>query len=87
MKNKTIWGVLDPSFMKYGLISKKVIDIYINGGYFLIDLQKFKNDKIYEKTVENKSIYRPTFLALHKYLNDVAYGKIGYLPMRFGHLF
>ena len=84
MNNKTICGVLDPGVMKYGRISKKVIDIYINAGNFLIDVKKFKNDRIYEKTVENKNIYPPTFVALQSYLNDVAYGKIGYIPMRFG---
>ena len=84
MKNKIICGVIDPSVMKYGKISKKKLDIYINGGNFLIDVQKFKNDKIYEKCVENKNIYIPSFWALQNYLNDIAYGKIGYLPMKFG---
>jgi len=84
MKNKTICGVIDPGVMKYGLISKKKLDIYINGGHFLVDVQKFKNDKIYERTVENKNIYKPTFVVDQNFLNDVAYGKMGYLPMKFG---
>ena len=70
--------------MRYGPISKKKLDIYINGGNFLIDVQKFKNDKIYEKTVKKKNVYIPSRWALQYYLNDLAYGKIGYLPLKFG---
>ena len=84
MKNKTICGVLDESALIYGKISKKILDIYINGGNFLVDVKKFKNEKIYEQIVENKGIYSPTLTALQNYLNDVAYGKICYLPMKFG---
>ena len=84
MKNKTLCGVIDPSVMKYGRISKRKLDIYINGGNFLIDVTKFKKDEIYEKAVKNKNIYRPSFLAVQNFLNDVANGKIGYLPMKFG---
>ena len=84
MKNKTICGVIDESVMNYGRISKKKLDIYINAGNFLIDVQKFKNDNIYEKIVENKNIYKPSKIALQNFLNDIAYGKIGYQPIKFG---
>ena len=84
MKNKTFCGVVDPLIGLYGRISKKIMNIYINAGNFLIDVKKFKNEKIYEKIVANKNVYSPSPVILQAYLNDVAYGKIGYLPMRFG---
>ena len=84
MKNKTLCGVVDPCVMNYGSISKKTLNIYINGGNYLIDVQKFKNDNIYEKSVENRNIYKTSVTGLQNFLNDVAYGKIGYLPMKYG---
>ena len=84
MKNKTLCGVVDPCVMNYGSISKKTLNIYINGGNYLIDVQKFKNDNIYEKSVENRNIYKTSVIGLQNFLNDVAYGKIGYLPMKYG---
>ena len=70
--------------MKYGPFSKKILDIYINTGSYLVDVKKVKSEKIYEKIVENKYICSPSDIFDQDILNDVAYGKIGYLPMRFG---
>ena len=84
MKNKTLCGVVDPCVMNYGRISKKTLNIYINGGNYLIDVQNFKKDNIYEKSVENRNIYKTSITGLQNFLNDVAYGKIGYLPMKYG---
>jgi lipopolysaccharide biosynthesis glycosyltransferase len=84
MEDKIYYGVLDEGVMKYGRFSKKALDIYINTGCYLVDIKKAKSEKIYEKIVKNKSLYKPSPLIDQDLLNDVAYGKIGYLPIRFG---
>ena len=84
MEDKIYYGVLDVGFMKYGPFSKKELDIYINTGSVLIDVKKAKSEKIYEKIVENKNVIEPETIYDQDILNDFAYGKIGYLPMRFG---
>lgn len=84
MKNKIFCGVIDVGINKNGLISKKPLDIYINIGHYLVDVKKFKKEKIYEKMVENKNVYTPTPWVGQDLLNDVSYGKIGYLPVKFG---
>jgi lipopolysaccharide biosynthesis glycosyltransferase len=84
MEDKIYYGVLDDGVMKYGRFSKKALDIYINTGCYLVDIKKAKSEKIYEKIVKNKSLYKPSPLIDQDLLNDVAYGKIGYLPIRFG---
>ena len=40
-------------------------------------------NKVYEKCVKNKDAYRSA-VGDQDLLNDVAFGKIGYLPMKFG---
>ena len=84
MEEKIYCGVLDQGVMKYGLFSKKKLDIYINTGSYLVDIKKAKSEKIYEKIVEYKNVYQPSPHFDQDFLNDIAYGKIGYLPMRFG---
>lgn len=84
MKNKIYCGILDEGVMKYGLISKKRLDAYINTGSFLVNVKKAKSEKIYQKIVENKNVYKPSRIIDQDYLNDVAYGKICNLPIRFG---
>ena len=84
MEDKIYYGVLDEGVMKYGRFSKKALDIYINTGCYLVDIKKAKSEKIYEKIVKNKSLYKPSPIIDQDLLNDVAYGKIGYLPIRFG---
>ena len=84
MEDKIYYGVLDDGVMKYGPFSKKELDIYINTGSFLVDVKKVKSERIYEKIVENKNVYQPSEFFEQDILNDIAYGKIGYLPMRFG---
>jgi hypothetical protein len=70
--------------MKYGRFSKKKLDIYINTGSYLVDVKKVKSEKIYEKIVEHKNLYKRSVIFDQDFINDIAYGKIGYLPMRFG---
>ena len=83
MKNKIYCVIIDPQLGRYGAISKKQMDVYINVGNYLIDVKRVKNEKIYEKMVENKNAYY-SHLFEQDLLNDLTYGKIGYLPMRFG---
>ena len=84
MEDKIYYGVLGDGVTKYGLFSKKELDIYVNTGSLLVDVKKAKSEKIYEKIVENKNLYKPSELFDQDFLNDVGYGKIGYLPMKFG---
>ena len=84
MEDKIFYGVIDASAMKYGPISKKILYNYINTGCFLVDVKKAKSEKIYKKIVENKNLYKPSIIVDQDYLNDVSYGKIGILPIKFG---
>ena len=72
MEDKIYYGVLDNGVMKYGPISKKALDIYINTGSFLVYVKKPKSEKIYGKIVENKRLHKPSALFEQNILNDVA---------------
>ena len=76
-------GVLDRGVGKYGYISKKKLNIYINTGNYLINVTEVKKQKIYNKCLKNKNIYRNR-IADQDLLNDIGYGKIGIFPMKFG---
>ena len=84
MEDKIYYGVLDVGVNKYGPFSKKELDIYINTGSILVDVKKAKSEKLYEKIVENKNVIEPKTIYDQDFINDIAYGKIGYLPRRFG---
>ena len=84
MENKIFYGVIDASAVRYGNISKKILYNYINTGCFLVDVKKAKSAKIYQKIVKNKNLYKPSINVDQNYLNDVSYGKIGILPIKFG---
>ena len=84
MDNKIYTGVLDPGVMKYGVISKKRLKVYINVGNYLIDVKKAKIERMYDKFFEKKNAYRGSMIADQEILNDVAYNKIGYMPIKFG---
>ena len=68
---------------KYAKISKKKFEMYISVGSFLIDVKKVKLENMYKKFVKYKHIYRSR-IADQDLLNDVAIGKIGYFPIKFG---
>ena len=85
MKGYLYTGVPGKGTNKYALISKKFFDIYINVGSFLIDVKKVKSENIYEKFVKYKNVYR-SHIAVQDLLNDIAYGRIGYYPLKFGLL-
>ena len=68
---------------KYAKISKKIFDIYINVGNFLIDVKGVKSKKMYQKFVKYKNNYHSS-IGDQDLLNDVAFGYITYLPFKFG---
>ena len=83
MNDKLYIGVIDPAIGRYGHISKKKLDIYINTGNYLINVTGVKKQRIYNKCLKYKNVYRHTF-ADQDLLNDIGYGKIGYFPIKFG---
>lgn len=68
MDNYICLGIPGGKIRKYAMISKKKYKRYIN---------------IYEKCVKNKDIYHNE-IADQDLLNDILFGKIGYLPFKFG---
>lgn len=84
MSNNLYVGVPDPLIGKFGSISNKTLNTYINTGTYLINVKKVKEEKMYEKFVKNRFSYYYTDLADQDLINDVAYGRIGYLPIKFG---
>ena len=84
MKDKLYSGVIDGCINRLGKVSKRPMDIYINSGNYLIDVKKVKAEKMYEKFTKYKDAYRGSVIADQELLNDVAFGQISYMPMRFG---
>jgi lipopolysaccharide biosynthesis glycosyltransferase len=76
-------GIPGGKIGKYAKISKKKYKRYINTGSMLVNIKKVKKEKIYEKCVKYKKEYNDS-IGDQDLLNDIAYGKIGYLPMKFG---
>lgn len=68
---------------KQALLKKKIFQTYINTGSILINVKKVKIEKIYKKCIQNKHKYKSA-IGDQDLLNDIAFGKVGYLPMRFG---
>ena len=83
MKNNIYMGVPDIGARLYGKISKKKIEVYINVGHYLIDVQKVKKKNMYNQFLKYRNIYGPPF-AEQYLINDLANGEIGYLPIEFG---
>ena len=76
-------GVPARDIGKYAKISRKPFDIYINVGNFLINIKKVKEEKMYQKFLKYKNVYHST-VGDQDLLNDVAFGKITYLPFKYG---
>ena len=83
MDNYICLGIPGGKIGKYALISKKKYERYINTGSILINVKKYKYENIYEKCVKNKDTYHNE-IADQDLLNDILFGKIGYLPFKFG---
>ena len=76
-------GAPDPLINSIGRITKKKLDIYINVGHFLVNVKKVKSENMYEKYLKYKNVYSNR-ICDQDLLNDIAYGKIGYLPIKYG---
>ena len=83
MSNNMYMGAPDQSAGMYGKISKKNLNIYINAGNYLIDVEKVKKKNMYKLFLKYKNVYSPPFAEQHM-INDISYGEIGYLPVEFG---
>ena len=83
MGNNIYMGVPDQGIGKFGIYSNKSLNIYINGGNYLIDVKKVKEKNMYEKFRNYKNLYSSIF-AEQDMISDIAYGQTGYLPIRFG---
>ena len=83
MGNNMYMGAPDQSAGMYGKISKRPLDIYINAGNYLIDVNKVKKKNMYKLFLKYKNVYNPPFAEQHM-INDIANGEIGYLPVEFG---
>lgn len=83
MNNYLCLGVPGLKVGEYAFISKKKYLKYINTGSILINVKKYKLENIYEKCVKNKDVYHSQ-IGDQDLLNDILFGKIGYLPMKFG---
>ena len=84
MSNYLYVGIPDPIIGRFGPISNKPLNIYINTGTYLINVKKVKEEKMYEKFIKNRSNFYNSLIADQDFINDVAYGRIGYLPIKFG---
>lgn len=83
MDNYLCLGIPGGKVGKYAKISKKKYLRYINTGSILINVKKYKFENIYEKCVKNKDAYQNQ-IGDQDLLNDILFGKVGYLPMKFG---
>ena len=64
-------------------ITNKIYDMYISDGTFLINVKKVKEENMYEKFIKFKNRYS-CGTGDQEILNDLAFGKITYLPFKFG---
>jgi hypothetical protein len=76
-------GAPDPRIGYIGSISQRPLNVYINIGHFLLNIQKIKSKNMYEKYLKYKDVYS-NWISDQDLLNDVAQKEIGYLPIKFG---
>ena len=83
MDNYLCLGIRGGKVGQYAKITKKKYLKYINTGSILIDVKRYKKENIYEKCVINKNEYKDS-IGDQDLLNDILFGKVGYLSRRFG---
>ena len=83
MGDNIYMGVPDPGLGKLGIFSNQSLNIYINVGNYLIDVKKVKLKNMFKKFTKYRHLYKSIW-AEQDMLNDLAKGKVGYLPIRFG---
>ena len=84
MNNYSYLGVPDQMMGRIGEIHKKPLTTYINTGSYLINVTKVKMENMYGKIIKERNAYFNSLIADQDLINDIAYGKIGYLPIKFG---
>ena len=83
MSNYLYLGQPGGQIGKMANITKKIYITYINTGSMLVNVKMVKKQKLYEKFVKYKNVYSDVN-GDQNLLNDIAFGKIGYLPLKFG---
>ena len=76
-------GIKGGKVGKYAKVSQKRYLKYINTGSILINVKRYKIENIYEKCVQNKTAYNDSN-GDQDLLNDILFGKVGYLPRNYG---
>ena len=80
MQNFLLVGVPDDEIGKLGKISRKKLDIYLNGGCTLINVTMYKEIKFYDECVKYKKYYMQGMTAIQSLYNDVGINKLGIFP-------
>ena len=83
MKDYFYVGVPGGRVGKLSLITKQIYKSYINTGSFLVNVTKVKYENMYDKFVKYKGYYNSS-IGDQDLLNDVAIGKVGMYPIKFG---
>ena len=83
MEDNLYVGVPDMKIGQKSLITKKIYKNYINIGSLLINVTKVKSENMYNKFKKYKNYYH-SYMGDQDILNDVAIGKVGMFPLKFG---
>lgn len=83
MKDNLYMGVPDKRIGQKSIITNRTYKNYINVGSFLINVTKVKSENMYDKFVKYKNFYN-SYMGDQDLLNDIAIGKVGMLPLKFG---
>ena len=83
MKDYLYVGVPGKRIGQISLITNQTYKSYINTGSFLINVTKVKSENMYDKFVKYKRFYHSN-IGDQDLLNDVAIGKVGMYPIKFG---
>ena len=77
-------GIPGGGIGKLANITKKKFEKYINTGCMLVNVIEAKKNNLYSKYVKYKDVYKNSTIGDQNLLNDISFGKIGYLPMKLG---
>lgn len=83
MKDNLYVGIPGARVGQKILITNQTYKNYINTRSFLINVDKFKSEKMYEKLIKYKNYYHSN-IGDQDLLNDIAIGKVGMYPLKFG---
>ena len=83
MKDNLLVGVPGRKNGQKSLITKQIYKNYINTGSYLINVTKYKSEKIYTNLVKYKNYYHSN-VGDQDLLNDISFGKVGIYPSKYG---